>query len=70
MDMYPNQRNRPTENLIREIQELEDAYAEALGDEADASTLSSLWQRIKMLNSEIAQTERPDRYYTERERHR
>lgn len=47
--------------LIREVQELEDAYAEALGDETDAATLTALWNRIKMLNNRISETEKDDR---------
>ena len=30
-----------------ELQEMETAYAEALGDGADAQTLATLWQEIK-----------------------
>jgi len=47
---YPNQR---IEDAIREVQELEDSYAEALGDGADARSLSVLWERIQLLNREI-----------------
>lgn len=56
--MYPDHQHRSCEHLLREIQELEDSYAEALGDEADAHTLSNLWHRIKVLNREMEQTER------------
>ena len=31
-----------------ELQEMETAYAEALGDGADAQTLAALWQEIKI----------------------
>lgn len=56
--MYPNDQHLSCEHLLREIQELEDSYAQALGDEADANTLSNLWHRIKLLNREMEQRER------------
>jgi len=36
-----------------EICDLEDAYAEALKDSVDTSTLNSIWMRIKALRKEI-----------------
>lgn len=36
-----------------ELQHLEDAYAECLGDAVDAKTLTSLWSRIKAIKKEI-----------------
>jgi hypothetical protein len=51
--MRPNYRKLSVENIIEEIHEMEDAYAEALGDETDARTLSALWQEIKILKNEI-----------------
>lgn len=59
--MHPYQNNPRNEELVREIQHLEDAYAEALGDEADIPTLSSLWERIKQLNKTIIEGRRTDR---------
>lgn len=41
-------------HLEAELQELEDAYAECLGDNVDARTLSTLWLRIKALKRKIA----------------
>jgi len=38
-----------------EICDLEDAYAEALKDSVDTSTLNSIWIRIKALRKEIGQ---------------
>jgi hypothetical protein len=55
--MYPNNQRLYTEVLLKEIQELEDSYAEALADEADAQTLSALWNKIKVLNRQIEQRE-------------
>lgn len=42
------------ETLEREIQELEDAYAECLADEVDQETLLLIWLRIKALKRELA----------------
>ena len=50
--MYWNQ-SESQQDFVREIQELEDSYAEALADGLDARSLSSIWQRIKMLKHEI-----------------
>lgn len=36
----------------RELQEMETAYAEALGDGADAQTLASLWEEILRCKNE------------------
>jgi hypothetical protein len=55
--MYPNNQRLYTEILLKEIQELEDTYAEALADEADAPTLSVLWNKIKILNRQLEQKE-------------
>jgi hypothetical protein len=38
-----------------ELQELETAYAEALGDGADAQTLAALWKEIRRCKSETGQ---------------
>jgi hypothetical protein len=51
--MELNRTNLTKEYLIREIQELEDAYADALGDEVDAGTLTALWNKIKTLTYKI-----------------
>jgi uncharacterized small protein (DUF1192 family) len=59
--MYPQHQNSPG-YLIKEVHDLEDAYAEALGDEADVRTLSLLWQRIKLLNEEIERQRQEERY--------
>jgi hypothetical protein len=41
-------------SLKSELQELEDAYAECLGDEVDAKTLNMLWSRIKEIKRILA----------------
>lgn len=46
--------DNPTETLIKELQELEDAYAECMSDEVDGATLRMLWLRIKALKRELA----------------
>ena len=51
--MYPNRISKTQEDLVREVQQLEDSYAEALADDTDARTLSVLWNRIKALNNQI-----------------
>ena len=51
--MFSNYPNETKEDVRREVQELEDSYAEALGDGADAQSLSLLWERIKQLSREI-----------------
>ena len=51
--MYPNRISKTQEDLVREVQQLEDSYAEALADDTDARTLSVLWNRIKTLNNQI-----------------
>jgi hypothetical protein len=55
--MYPEYQNASTENLLKEVRELEDSYAEALADEVDAQSLSFIWHKIKILNREIDQRE-------------
>ena len=55
--MYPEYQNASVENLLKEVQELEDSYAEALADEVDAQSLSFIWYRIKILNRELNQRE-------------
>lgn len=39
--------------LESELQNLEDAYAECLGDNVDAKTLTFLWSRIKAIKREL-----------------
>ena len=51
--MHSNYRPITREDIIHEVQELEDAYADALADEVDARSLSALWERIKMLKREV-----------------
>jgi hypothetical protein len=58
--MELNRTNLTREYLIREVQELEDAYAYALGDEADAGTLTVLWNKIKTLTYEIDELEKSE----------
>lgn len=53
--------NLRNEELVREVQQLEDAYAEAFSDEADIRTLSSLWERIKQLNKTIIEDRTGDK---------
>jgi len=55
--MYTEHANSSRQKLIEEIQELEDAYAEALSDNTDARTLSALWDRIKMLTYQMKEAE-------------
>ena len=40
--------------LEKELQDLEDAYAECLGDDVDEKTLANLWLRIKAIKRELA----------------
>jgi hypothetical protein len=61
--MSPEYQNLSIENLLKEAQELEDSYAEALADEVDARSLSVLWHRIKALNHEIDQRKILSRNY-------
>ena len=42
-----------TEEMIREIENLEDIYAEALKDEMDAVSLNRIWSQIKALKKEL-----------------
>jgi hypothetical protein len=58
--MELNRTNLTREYLIREVQELEDAYADALGDEADAGTLTVLWNKIKILTHKINELEKTE----------
>lgn len=44
----------PSSSLEAELQELEDIYAECLGDDVDAKTLSQLWTKIKAIKVQIA----------------
>lgn len=37
------------------LQEMENAYAEALGDGADAKTLAALWEEIRRCKNEACQ---------------
>jgi hypothetical protein len=39
--------------LEAELRELEDAYAECLGDNVDAKTLDMLWLRIKTIKNAL-----------------
>jgi hypothetical protein len=45
---------RSKEWMEEELQNLEDAYAECLGDNVDAQTLTNLWLRIKFIKRELA----------------
>jgi hypothetical protein len=56
--MHLNCFNERKEELVREIQELENAYVEAFADEADKTSLSWLWDRIKKVRREADETER------------
>jgi hypothetical protein len=38
-----------------EVQEMENAYAEALGDGADAQTLAALWKEIRRCKNEASE---------------
>ncbi|MCU7547491.1 hypothetical protein OCK74_00115 [Chitinophagaceae bacterium LB-8] len=40
--------------LEAKLRELEDAYAECLGDNVDAHTLTMLWSRIKAIKMKLA----------------
>lgn len=39
--------------LVKELRELEDAFADELSRNADRSSLNLLWQRIKDLTAEL-----------------
>lgn len=56
--MYLNFVNERKEELVREIQELENAYVEAFADEADKASLSRLWDHIKNVRREADEKER------------
>lgn len=56
--MHLNCFNERKEELVREIQELENAYVEAFADEADKTSLSRLWDRIKKVRREADEKER------------
>jgi hypothetical protein len=45
---------RSKEWMEQELVNLEDTYAECLGDNVDAQTLTSLWLRIKAIKRELA----------------
>jgi hypothetical protein len=57
--MYWNNQSENQLDFVREVEELEDSYAEALADGIDARSLSVIWQRIKMLKQEIEESKRP-----------
>lgn len=44
----------PAVNLEAELHELEDTYAQCLGDDMDAQTLTQLWVRIKAIKKQMA----------------
>jgi hypothetical protein len=44
----------PVINLEAELHELEDTYAQCLGDDVDAKTLTQLWMRIKAIKKQMA----------------
>ena len=45
----------PQEQIIHELNELEDVYAECMKDDVDISTLNSIWEKIKGLKKELEQ---------------
>lgn len=49
--MRPDQTNR--NEIEREVEELEDAYAEAFVDNVDVRSLANVWDRIKTLRRHI-----------------
>lgn len=57
--MHPNHYSQTNYDPVQEVQELEDCYAQALADEADARCLSLLWDRIKLLKKTFNEEERP-----------
>jgi hypothetical protein len=52
--MYPDNQSPVTGSCRQQVQELEDAYAQALADNMDAQGLSILWERIKALKRRIS----------------
>jgi hypothetical protein len=58
--MHPDHRNSQREYLAREIQELENKYAEAFADEADERSLTAVWDKIKSLRRRIESRENRD----------
>ncbi len=48
-----NKRIESKDMIEREINELEDAYAQCLRDSVDAETLNLLWKKIKNLRKYI-----------------
>jgi Lhr-like helicase len=46
---------RPQEQIIHELNELEDVYAECMKDDVDVSTLNYIWEKIKGLKKELDQ---------------
>jgi|GEM_PF-4530183 len=52
---FDNMKQMSPEELEKEIPELEDAYAEALRDEADATVLNFIWSHIRAIKAELEQ---------------
>jgi hypothetical protein len=51
--------NASIDLLEKELQELEDSYAECLADDVDLGTLRMLWLRMKAIKRELLSRERP-----------
>jgi hypothetical protein len=51
--MQTDYRNNQIEDPVREVQELEDAYAEAFADGVDEWSLTAVWNKIKSLRGVI-----------------
>jgi hypothetical protein len=51
--MQHDYRNNVKEDLVREVEELEDAYAEAFAEGVDEWSLTTVWDKIKSLRGAI-----------------
>lgn len=47
-------KKEPLPITSRKVQEMETAYAEALGDGADAQTLAALWEEIRRCKNGVS----------------
>lgn len=48
---------RSPEQIIHELNELEDVYAECMKDDVDIETLNYIWEKIKGLKNELKKSE-------------
>lgn len=51
--MEPSLEGLAKEEIKQRISELEQSYAELLGDDCDYATLNKIWKEIKLLQAEL-----------------